>query len=73
MANGKSRSIGEPVGDLERWRRAAEDAFQQLDWAIGYLHGIRKYRQAWALAANRGTIRRQILEHSAQPLPDERR
>ena len=23
-------------------RQAAEDALQQLDWAIGYLHGIRK-------------------------------
>jgi len=21
--------------ELERWRRAAEDALQQLDWAIG--------------------------------------
>ena len=28
--------------ETERYRRAAEDALQQLDWAIGYLHGIRK-------------------------------
>ena len=30
--------------DTERYRRAAEDALQQLDWCIGYLHGIRKTR-----------------------------
>ena len=29
-------------GDVDRYRKAAEDALQQLDWAIGYLHGIRK-------------------------------
>ena len=28
----------------ERYRRAAEDALQQLDWCIGYLHGIRKVK-----------------------------
>ncbi len=26
----------------ERYRQAAEDALQQLDWCIGYLHGIHK-------------------------------
>jgi hypothetical protein len=26
----------------ERYREAAEDALGQLDWCIGYLHGIRK-------------------------------
>jgi hypothetical protein len=29
-------------GDVDRYRQAAEDGLQQLDWAIGYLHGIRK-------------------------------
>ena len=28
--------------EADRYRKAAEDALQQLDWAIGYLHGIRK-------------------------------
>jgi hypothetical protein len=64
-------SIGKTDDELERWRRAAEDALQQLDWAIGYLHGIRKQAEARALAANRRTIRQRILERSAQPLPGD--
>ena len=58
--------------ELERWRRAAEDAMQQLDWAIGYLHGIRKRPEARMLAANRRVIRRRVLEREAQPLPGDR-
>ena len=64
-------SIGRTDDELERWRRAAEDALQQLDWAIGYLHGIRKYPEARVLAANHRTIRQRILERSAQPLPSD--
>ena len=30
--------------ETERYRRAAEDALQQLDWCIGYLHGLRKLK-----------------------------
>jgi hypothetical protein len=65
-------SIGETDDELERWRRAAEDALQQLDWAIGYLHGIRKNKEARALSANRRIIREHILERPAEPLPGER-
>jgi len=64
-------SIGAPDDELERWRRAAEDTLQQLDWAIGYLHGIGKDSEARALAANRRVIRRRLLEQDAQPLPAE--
>lgn len=64
-------SIGETDDELERWRRAAEDALQQLDWAIGYLHGIKKDREARALSANRRIIREHILEHAPEPLPTE--
>jgi histone H3/H4 len=70
--NDKPESIGPTNDELERWRRAAEDALQQLDWAIGYLHGIGKNAEARALAANRRTIRQRVLERTAQPLPDER-
>ena len=55
--------------DVERYRRAAEDALQQLDWCIGYLHGIRKYDISRALARNRGYIRTRLMERSEQPLP----
>jgi len=64
-------SIGETDDELERWRRAAEDAMQQLDWAIGYRHGIKKDREARALSANRRVIRERILERPAEPLPSD--
>jgi hypothetical protein len=64
-------SIGTTDDELERWRRAAEDALQQLDWAIGYLHGIKKHPEAKALAANRRIIRQRVLERPAEPLPSD--
>jgi len=48
-------------GDAERYRVAADDALQQLDWAIGYLHGIRKTEISKALAKNRHSIRRSMM------------
>jgi hypothetical protein len=55
--------------EVERYRQAAEDALQQLDWCIGYLHGIRKLDVSRALAKNRSYIRRQLLKREEQPLP----
>jgi hypothetical protein len=55
--------------ELERYRRAAEDALQQLDWCIGYLHGIRKLEISRALAKNRSQIRSKLLQTSEQPNP----
>ena len=68
---GEQQSIGPTDDATERWRRAAEDALQQLSWATGYLHGIGKHAQARALATNRRIIRERILERSGQPLPAE--
>jgi len=55
--------------DVDRYRQAAEDALQQLDWCIGYLHGIRKVDISRALAKNRSHIRTQLLERSEEPMP----
>ena len=55
--------------EVERYRRAAEDALQQLDWCIGYLHGIRKVGISRALARNRSHIRTQLMDVEEQPLP----
>ena len=55
--------------ELERYRRAAEDALQQLDWCIGYLHGLRKVEISRALAKNRAHIRTALLDRPAQPDP----
>jgi hypothetical protein len=57
--------------EADRYRRAAEDALQQLDWAIGYLHGIKKTSISKALAQNRSYIRRSLMGWSDQPLPDQ--
>ena len=55
--------------DLERYRRAAEDALQQLDWCIGYLHGIRKNSEAKMLSSNRQMIRTNLLNREPEPEP----
>ena len=47
--------------EAERYRRAAEDALQQLDWCIGYLHGSNKANIAAALSKNRSYIRKELL------------
>lgn len=55
----------------ERYRQAAEDALGQLDWCIGYLHGIRKAQISASLAKNRAFIRRELLKEAEEPLPSQ--
>ena len=69
MARNDDETHGE---EADRYRRAAEDALQQLDWCIGYLHGIRKVDISRALARNRSQIRTQLLEEPEQPLPAQK-
>ena len=65
-----ARNDGDDRNDeVERYRRAAEDALQQLDWCIGYLHGIRKVDISRALARNRSQIRTSLMDVPEQPLP----
>jgi hypothetical protein len=54
---------------LKRYKQAAEDALQQLDWCIGYLHGIHKVDISRALAKNRSYIRTRLLKESEEPVP----
>jgi hypothetical protein len=70
-SSSRSRSSKSNGSDDEndRYRRAAEDALQQLDWAIGYLHGIHKTEISKALAKNRSHIRTQLLGQPAEPDP----
>jgi hypothetical protein len=56
-------------GDADRYRQAAEDALQQLDWTIGYLHGIRKTEISRALARNRSYIRKELMREQDPGLP----
>jgi hypothetical protein len=57
--------------EADRYRKAAEDALQQLDWAIGYLHGIRKTDISKALAKNRSYIRTRLMGREEEPLPTQ--
>jgi hypothetical protein len=59
------------TGEVDRYRQAAEDALQQLDWAIGYLHGIHKTGVSRALAKNRSFIRRRLMDQPEEPLPTQ--
>ena len=65
----KSRSQRD--NEADRYRRAADDALQQLDWAIGYLHGIKKTEISKALAKNRSYIRSNLMGEPDEPLPDQ--
>jgi hypothetical protein len=58
--------------EADRYRKAADDALQQLDWAIGYLHGIRKLEISRALARNRSHIRQQLMHRAEEPLPSQK-
>ena len=70
MARGDDRETDSQGRDeLERYRQAAEDALGQLDWCIGYLHGIRKLDVSRALAKNRSHIRSQLLRKEEEPMP----
>jgi hypothetical protein len=65
------KELDKKQDEADRYRKAAEDALQQLDWAIGYLHGIRKLEVSRALAKNRSHIRRELMGRSEQPMPAE--
>jgi hypothetical protein len=55
--------------EVQRYRQAAEDALQQLDWCIGYLHGIRKTQISRSLSRNRSYIREHLMNREEEPLP----
>jgi hypothetical protein len=57
--------------ETERYRHAAEDALQQLDWCIGYLHGINKGKISRQLARNRAFIKRNLMHEPVEPTPTE--
>jgi hypothetical protein len=69
--NDSSRNAGSKQEETDRYRQAAEDALQQLDWAIGYLHGIHKVEISRALAKNRSFIRRRLMGEAEEPVPSQ--
>ena len=72
MARGDSKRDDDDKvsrAEMERYREAAEDLMSQLDWAIGYLHGIRKPEVSGVLAKNRAFIRKRLMNKAEQALP----
>jgi hypothetical protein len=63
--------IRELEDEVERYRHASEDALQQLDWCIGYMHGSGKKGIARALSKNRAYIRTHLLKRAEQPVPSQ--
>jgi hypothetical protein len=57
--------------ETERYRQAAHDALEQLDWCIGYLHGIHKTKISTQLAKNRSFIKRELMKQPTEPVPTE--
>jgi hypothetical protein len=67
----RSARIRELEGEVERYRHASEDALQQLDWCIGYMHGSGKKGIAKSLAKNRAYIRTHLLKRAEEPVPSQ--
>jgi hypothetical protein len=57
--------------DTDRYQQAAHDALEQLDWCIGYLHGIHKTKISSQLARNRAYIKRNLLREKGEAIPSE--
>ena len=57
--------------ETNRYRRAAQDALEQLDWCIGYLHGIHKTKISSQLAKNRANIKRNLMHDDVEPIPSQ--
>jgi hypothetical protein len=57
--------------ETDRYRQAAQDALEQLDWCIGYLHGIHKNKISAQLAKNRASIKRNLMRDHTEPVPSE--
>ena len=68
-SSSKRRNGSGSRDEADRYRQAAEDALQQLDWTIGYLHGIKKTEISKALAKNRSYIRRNLMGEAEEPMP----
>lgn len=56
---------------VDRYRTAAEDSLQQLDWCIGYFTGSNKQKLAKSLNSNRAYIRRNLLKREEAAVPTE--
>jgi hypothetical protein len=68
MANNDDKDMGISA-EAERYKQAATDALEMVDWCIGYLVGSHKTSIASQLAQNRAYIRKQLLKEPEEPVP----
>ena len=63
--------VGHLNQEVNRYRTAAEDSLQQLDWCIGYFTGSNKSKLAKSLSSNRSYIRRHLMKREEVAVPTE--
>lgn len=59
--------------DADRYRQAATDALEMVDWCIGYMVGTRENGIASQLARNRKYIREHLMGESGEPVPTSKK
>lgn len=73
MADDNGKDNGKiPSDETERYREAATNALEMLDWCIGYLVGTHKEGIASQLAQNRRFIRERLMKEPEEPVPTEK-
>jgi hypothetical protein len=60
---------GTSSAEAERYKQAATDALEMVDWCIGYFVGSRKGDIAAQLAQSRSYIRKNLMHESEEPVP----
>jgi hypothetical protein len=56
----RNRQVDARAEEAARYRRAAEEGLNQLDWCVNYFHRIGKGSIARVIERNRSQIRRQM-------------
>jgi hypothetical protein len=66
------RQVRELQAELDRYRAAAQDTLEQVDWCIGYFTARKLTGPAATLSRNRELVRTDLLGRAEQPLPGPR-
>ena len=67
----RSPRIRELEDEVERYRQASEDALQQPDWRVGYMHSSGQKGIARSLSRNRAYIRIHLMKGAEQAVPSQ--
>ena len=55
--------------EADRYKQAANDTLEMLDWCIGYLVGIHKDQIASRIASNRRYIKEHLMHEPDESVP----